>query len=415
MTNDIEKSTNETTFKLWNKNFILLWQGQLISSLGDIVYEVAISFFILKLTGSTLMMSYLLAATLLPRLLLSPIAGILADKWNRKNIIIWADLVRGVAILGLGLAGIFGFISLWMLFATGFIIGVGGAFFNPAINSTIPDLTPKSRIMEANSAFSLIYGASSLLGYFLGGFFYPILGAFVFFIINGSSYIISAILEIFISIPANQDQVPSKSNILTDLKNLPKIITEIKGLRYLLVSNAFISFFSILGVTLILPYFERKAEWGPSFYGILMTCFTLGTILGLLALTKIKIHSKYHTSIYLGATISFSLLLFLTPFISNFWILLLPVTLAGFTNSAIIVIEKVALQLSVLPENRSKVFGVWSTISSSLIPLGMISAGVLANFYDIKILISASFAVIGIFGFVLIFSRSFKSFLNLEN
>ena len=75
--------------RLWNRGFLLLWQGQLVSSLGDVIYEIALGFWILAVTGSTAMMGSLMAASALPRILVAPFAGVLVDRSERKWLLCW--------------------------------------------------------------------------------------------------------------------------------------------------------------------------------------------------------------------------------------------------------------------------------------------------------------------------------------
>jgi len=115
--------------RLWNKNFFLLWQGQLVSVLGNIVYSIALGFWMLDLTGSTALMGSLMATSMVPNLIIAPFAGVLVDKWDRKRIIVMTDFIRGVFVTLIGIAGIFGFLQVWMVFVVGIVIGLCGAFF----------------------------------------------------------------------------------------------------------------------------------------------------------------------------------------------------------------------------------------------------------------------------------------------
>jgi MFS family permease len=98
--------------RLWGRNFLLLWQGQLVSGLGDVVYEIALGFWILAVTGSTALMGSLMAASALPRILVAPIAGVVVDRSERKWLLISMDLARGVCVV-LVAAAAFAGVALW--------------------------------------------------------------------------------------------------------------------------------------------------------------------------------------------------------------------------------------------------------------------------------------------------------------
>ena len=87
---------------LWNLNFFLLWQGQLVSAIGDVAYEIALGFWILAATGSTGLMGGLMAASAVPRVLMAPFAGVLVDRSNRKWMIFAMDAVRGIVVVLVG-------------------------------------------------------------------------------------------------------------------------------------------------------------------------------------------------------------------------------------------------------------------------------------------------------------------------
>lgn len=127
----IEKSKN----KLWNKNFFLLWQGQMVSVLGDVIYIIALDFWILDMTGSTALMGLLSAITMLPRIVFGPFVGVFVDRWDSKKIIILTDFIRGIAVTFIGIAALIGFIEVWMVFLVGIVSGICSAFFNPTIMS----------------------------------------------------------------------------------------------------------------------------------------------------------------------------------------------------------------------------------------------------------------------------------------
>lgn len=258
--------------KLWNINFALLWQGQLVSSFGDSVYDIALGFWILAKTGSTALMGLLMAAIAIPRVILSPIAGTYVDRHNRRRILIMSDIVRGIVITFVGIAALMGFIEIWMVLVSGIILGVCGSFFNPAVQSSIPDIVPKDKLVKANSSFSLIGTATNIIGNTAGGFLYQFLGAPLMFLINGLSYIFSACTEVFIKIP-NIKRNAKDLNFWDDLKSGFNFVKNFTGLKYLYVTIAFLNFFAVMGITLLLPFFNTKKYLGPERYGIAMAFF----------------------------------------------------------------------------------------------------------------------------------------------
>jgi MFS transporter, DHA3 family, macrolide efflux protein len=109
----------------------------LVSAFGDIAYSLALGFWIYAKTGSTALMGTLMAVSMLPRIIISPFAGVWVDRSDRKKIIVWMDFIRGVLVVLVGIAAFTDTIEIWMVFAAGIILGVCAAFFNPAVSSAI--------------------------------------------------------------------------------------------------------------------------------------------------------------------------------------------------------------------------------------------------------------------------------------
>lgn len=185
---------------IFNFNYLLLLQGNLVSGIGDVIYVMALGFWVLAETGSTALMGTLMASTALPRVLLSPFAGVIVDRQSRKKIIVLMDIMRGVAVLFVAVAALFGFLKIWMVFLAGIVIGSCAAFFSPAVNALIPEIVPESEVIRASSAHSSVHTVSEIIGNFVGGSLLSILGAPVIFLLNGITFVFSGISEMFIRV-----------------------------------------------------------------------------------------------------------------------------------------------------------------------------------------------------------------------
>ncbi|HOW44005.1 MAG TPA: MFS transporter [Candidatus Aminicenantes bacterium] len=380
-----------TRERLWNQSFFILWQGQLVSAFGDVIYAIALGFWILAQTGSTALMGALLAAASLPRVLVSPFAGVLIDRSDRKRLLILTDTIRGIAVALVGVAALLGFARTWMLFAAAIVIGLGGAFFNPAVASALPDMVRRDRLVQANSLFHMIYTLSGLAGNSVGGFLFKILGAPVMFFINGLSYLFSALVIPFIRIPRVEARV-ERSPFLSDLKEGFAFIWRFIGLRHLLAFAAIMNFFASMGVMLILPLFEHQRHLGPVLYGLVMACFTGGLLAGLLfsSIVRIRPASRFRLFAACGLISSLSMILF--PLSLHFPLMALLAFAGGAASALLNMFMTSVIQLTVTQEMRGKVFGILGGISTGLMPLALVTGGVLAEFIPIRILISASFA-----------------------
>jgi len=399
--------------KLWNKNFLLLWQGGLVSIMGDMLYEIALGFWVLAVTGSTGLMGTLMAVSMIPRVLISPFAGVVADRHNRKRIIILMDLFRGLMVTVVGVVAILGYLEVWMVFTVGILLGTCAAFFDPAVGSVFPDLVPKDKLEKANSAFALIHSGSRIAGNSLGGFLYITLGAPLMFLFNGISYLFSSVTETFITIPKHTHDA-KKLTFFQDMKEGYRYVWKNKGLRTMLAVGAFLNFFATIGFILILPFFQQSESLGPARYGIFMGVSAVGSLLGMVFISVKKIIPEKRFNWFVGSLIFFTFLYVLIPLFPIFPIMLVIAVICGIFNSIVNILLQTVMQLTIDPDKRGKVFSLLSMLLSGLMPIAMALGGWLGEFLPIQWVIAGSMMLCGIPGLFLLPSKEFRKFISFD-
>ncbi|GAA0772324.1 MFS transporter [Clostridium subterminale] len=400
--------------RLWNKNFFLLWQGQLVSMLGDILYMIALDFWILDITGSTGLMGLLSALTMLPRIVLGPFAGVFVDKWNRRNIIVLTDFIRGIVITFVGIAGIFGFIQVWMVFIVGIISGLCSAFFGPAVNSIKPELVHESKFVKANSVTSLATSGMDMIGSAIGGVIYVAIGAPYMFLANGISYLISAFTEIFITEPKREKKA-EKITFVEDFKEGFRFLWNFKTLRNLFLLASLLNLFVNAAFILILPYFKSMPFLGPEKYGLFMASIPMGMLVGSALLSIISIKKNQKFKIYkFGALICLGMLPFVV-IVENFYVMI-PIAFISFLFNVIFnTIFNSAIMLVVPSDKRGKIGALMNTISGGLQPIGTLVGGILGEFMPIRAAILSLLGVTFIFAIALVSVRGSKALMEYES
>jgi len=400
--------------RLWNKNFFLLWQGQLVSMLGDILYMIALDFWILDITGSTGLMGFLSALTMLPRIVLGPFAGVFVDKWNRRNIIVLTDFIRGIVITFVGIAGIFGFIQVWMVFIVGIISGLCSAFFGPAVNSIKPELVHESKFVKANSVTSLATSGMDMIGSAIGGVIYVAIGAPYMFLANGISYLISAFTEIFITEPKREKKA-EKITFVEDFKEGFRFLWNFKTLRNLFLLASLLNLFVNAAFILILPYFKSMPFLGPEKYGLFMASIPMGMLVGSALLSIISIKKNQKFKIYkFGALICLGLLPFVV-IVENFYVMI-PIAFISFLFNVIFnTIFNSAIMLVVPSDKRGKIGALMNTISGGLQPIGTLVGGILGEFMPIRAAILSLLGITFIFAIALVSVRGSKALMEYES
>lgn len=184
-----------------NKAYRRLWLGQVISLAGDWFRTIALYALVLRLTGASgLALSGVLIAQTLPMFLLGPIAGVVVDRFNRKTVMIGADLVR--ALLTVGFLFITTADQLWLAYVLMAAVMSVSTFFHPAYVATIPNVTRREELVAANALGSATWAAMLAIGSGLGGVVTATLGIHTAFWIDVATYVVSAVCIARVTIPA---------------------------------------------------------------------------------------------------------------------------------------------------------------------------------------------------------------------
>jgi MFS family permease len=377
---------------LWNKNFILLLQGQLFSIFGDNIYDIALRVWILSKTGSTAIMGLFMAISVVPRIVISPFAGTFIDRHNRKIILISCDMICAMTLLFTGMLAKLDLLQLWMVVSTGIIVGICGCFFNPTINSILPDIVPKSKLLKANSVVSLISTSDDMMGNAFGGFLVQIVGAPISFLLNGFSFLISAVSEMFMMVP--KIEIKSKKvNFFQDLKEGLLFISKSKGLRYIYILTCFCNFVASMSMTLTLPLFKENINLGLGLYGVSMAINGAGMFLGFSLLSAIDIKTEKRFKFFILSGVIISLTMIFYSLTTNFYLISVLFFINGFCLAVNNSLTQSSIQVTVPDNMRSKALAFQRTLSSALMPAGMVIAGLLAEIVKINFIILVDYII----------------------
>jgi hypothetical protein len=209
-----------------NRNFRLLYVGQTISQLGDWFNTVAIFALVLDLTGSATMVAWMLIVQFLPVAVVSPVAGVVVDRVDRRRLMISADILRGVLILGLLLVRRPD--QVWIAYVVMALTVSATSFFEPARTATIPNITSDRELMPANALSSATWSAMLALGASIGGIVTAIAGRNVAFVVNALSFFASS----YFIAQTRYDSTPPPAAPLSGWLALTGIPDLLEGLRY---------------------------------------------------------------------------------------------------------------------------------------------------------------------------------------
>lgn len=287
-----------------NKNFIIIVIGQIISLFGNAVQRFSMSLYLLHFTGSTAAFAKILAISTIPYIIFAPIAGRLSDKINKKKIMIYLDLFCAALIGGYALILLNGMDSEFVVGAVMFILSICYTLYGPAVTSSIPQIVNEDRLTSANGIINQVGSAVNFVGPILAGVLYGLVGIKFIVIINAVSFLMSAILELFLDIPDAEsktnnvigkdklsDDYNSSDRLLSfefvknsfiDMKNtFMYLMNENKIILGIIVSYALGNIFLVPILSIVAPYFINIYLGLPSeIYGIVEGICVLGMICG---------------------------------------------------------------------------------------------------------------------------------------
>ena len=379
----------EKTDKLWTRSFLILWQGQLVSTMGDAVYSIALGFWVLAVTGSTALMGTLMAASTLPGVLVSPFAGVLIDRSHKRRLFILMDLLRGVCVVLLATAAWRGWIAIWMVFAAGILLSICGAVFNPGLLSAVPDLVSEAKIPNANAAFSIVTSGSNLIGSVAGGFLFQALGAPALFLFDGLSFLFSGATLPFVKIPDSRKN--EKTHFFADMREGFHYIGHKPGLRAILPIAALCNFCVFTGLVLMPALCRESPSLGASGYGVMMGGFMGGAMVGYMLMSAVTLKPEQKIPVFIVTSMVCPITMVSGAVQSALPLMTALFALSGMTNSIFNTLLIAAIQTSTPQEVRGKVMSFLLMVTQGLTPFAMALGGVLGGIFPVRTVIAVAF------------------------
>lgn len=268
-----------------NKNFIIVVIGQIISLFGNAIQRFSMSLYILDVTGSAVTFSRILAISTVPYILFAPIAGLLADTINRKKIMIYLDFFSAVLMTIYSLILINGRDNTIIVTSVMFILSIIYTLYNPAVTASIPQIVEKEKLASANGVIQQVGAIVNLLGPIIAGLLYSFVEIKIIVILNAVSFLISAILEMFLDIPYLEQKEKFNNPILKSLIEMKKSFNYLKEKKKIvlgiIVSYALTNIFVVPILSIISPYFIKiELNMSSAIYGFVEAIFVLGIIIG---------------------------------------------------------------------------------------------------------------------------------------
>ena len=371
--------------KLFNKNSLLLIQGTLITKFGDVLYSMAIGYYVYNLTESEALLGIFTSITMFVTMIFSPFAGSIIDRINRKFVICTMDILRGFLMLLTGFLCINGNLPINVLLVLTLIVAFATVLFQPAAATILIDIVPKTEYVRASSINSGFTNVIDMISKGLSGFLLVYFGIGELIIANGISYLLSAATKFLIAIPPTPKQGSriSIKTVLQDTIDGFESIIKTKGLNQFFISAILINLFSAGYISLFLVLCNEKGFTEPQ-YGILMFLLSLGGFLGTLPTSLLKIKSKTRPTLMAVGFYVGGMLMFLALASNNFCIVAIGFFFGDFFNIIGNLILNSTLMLLMPIDQRATMLGFISASSIGGFAISTIIYGFLAEYTSIS-------------------------------
>lgn len=380
--------------KLFTRNFILLILGQVTSLFGNYILKLALSMYVLEITGSATIFAGILSIATIPTILLSPFGGILSDRANRRNIMVALDALSGTSVLCAAI-----FLSerndLTVISILLVVLSILGAFETPNVQACIPTMLTGDNIMKGNAVVNQVASLSYLIAPMFGSILYSLFGLKPVMYASIICFFVTALFECFIKL--SYERLANNQNIFSMIKNdfatsMRFVFKEQSDILKMLLLAAASRFF-VMGITIIgLPYIVRTVlGLNARYYGAAESALAVATILGSIAaglLTgKLKTHKLSQVLAALGIFIIPAGIAFLFPLnrISVYVINVLSLCGMQIVISIFSIFAVSLIQQRTPNHLMGKVMAYTSTITLCVQPIGQIVYGFLFDNFNTTI------------------------------
>lgn len=409
--------TQQTDLKYWQKRFFSIWTGQAISQLGSRLVGFAFVWHLTETTGSATVLALASLMSILPDVIISPIAGALVDRWNRKKVMIVTDILTALVTLIIALLFAFTDVAIWQIYTVLFVRSVFGAFQWPAMLSSTSLMVPKSQLARISGLNQTLSGAMGILAPPLGAFLIGLLPLWSVLSVDVITAILAIIPLLLFAIPQpikiseeTNDMIKPKSHLAQDLKEGLKYVASLPGLLSIILTATLLNFlispaFSLLPL-MITDYFKK----GVLELGLAESLFSIGFLVGGLTLSiwggfKNRMVTSSVFLVFMG--IAISLFGVIPP--NGYYAAIVVLAIAGICNPLVNGPLMAAMQARVEPDKQGRVFSLVSAGAAAAMPIGLAIAGPLSDKVGVKYWFIVGGIVTAIVGVSLLMNKKVMS------
>lgn len=395
---------NNVLGALQYRDFRYYWFSALSFVLGWQILRMVLNWVGYELTNSAIYLGALGGAMALGTISVSLIGGVIADRINRKILLIITQILMTIAVGVLLFLSFLDLMNSWHLLAASLLIGIIQGMDMPTRSALIPALIPdKKYLMNGLALGSAVWQGTRIFGPSLGGFLIKFIGSTSSFAAVTATFFIGTILLSRLKIP----HITRKTgNVIQELKNGLLFISN-NALFFNLILLTFVDSFFGIAYMQILPIFAKDIlSVGPDGMGLLMGSSAAGGLIGTFT-AAVVVQGRWPRLMLIGGAALFGIFVLVFAISTNIWLSLITLFFSGIFNSLTMITNQTILQTAVPDELRGRVMGVFS-LTYSLIPLGGLQVGILADFLGAEIAVVIGSLVVILFSLSLLTRRQFN-------
>lgn len=411
-------ATGRELSRHWLAIIALIWSGQAISMFTSYAASFAAIWYVTESTGSALALALLSICAYLPQGLLSPFGGVVADRINRKYIVIAADLFTGIASLVLGLIILFGHISLTALVIMVIVRSAGQAFHYPAMMAIMPMLVPEKHLLRINTLDQLLLSVAGMVAPALGILLYTVLGFHSVMFLDFAGALLACTAMLLAKIPSPQKrtapdtEAPAKRRVLHDLKEGWVALRSVQGL-FMLIILITLGMVCYSPMSSLYPLMTYEHFQGDGYMAsIAEATFAAGLLIGSTIL-MVWGGGKRLTLLIASACLFFGILCSISGLLSPglFWVFAVLCAGMGLVSAWFNGPMMTLIQRNSTEETMGRIIGLVTAASALAGPFGIALGGVFAEFAGVALFFVVDGVLCAFLGVLIV---SFKSIRALD-
>ncbi len=397
-------STSRSTFSsLRNRDFRYLWAGTCFLSGGLWIQQVTLGWATYEMTGSSILLGAINGLRFVPFLIFSPLAGVAADRTDRRRLMMTTQWCVLLTALGMGVVVSLGLLEVWHLFAFTLVTGVVWSFSEPVRQALIPDVVPRAELMNAVALNSAAFNFTKIIGPSVGGVLIVAFGLAGNFYIQSATYLFVLWMIYQMHVPERISEA-ARSSVLSNLR---------EGIRYVwadpvvfaVMATAMIPRLFAMPYQALMPIFQKDVlQVGADGLGLMMAAPGLGAMLAMLSVAHFASRVSRPGLLMLSALVLQGVFLALFALVRTLPLALLTLVVVGGFQVLFMSVSNMVLHMTVPDQLRGRVMSIYM-LDRGITPAGALLAGISAHF------VGAPYTVLGMGALVLVLAAVVILFL----